>query len=537
MVCARRWFLWMVVLAVLGCADSQRQTRQNNPDDKASTSAAADQVARIDPAAVDQLAGIDPAAEPAQARPAEAAQIGAEPAVATEPQEAAEVEPAEAPFRPTHVVTYETPWYNDRPRYDGEGDAKLPAGTPVQRTGLATDGFWPVRTEEGRQGFIIPFDMKLINPAENDPDLATLVQGNTEFAVALYQQLRAQRGNLFFSPLSISTALGMLYGGARGHTEEEMARSLRFTLPQDKLHLSFALLQRELRGTRELNGYELSTANRIWVQRDYHFLPEYLAATRRHYGAEAAHADFASHAEAARQEINAWVERQTKDKIKELFKPEMIGPDTRIVLANAVYFKGDWDSPFNKARTRDANFSVTPTRAVRVPMMNQRVAVLFGKVDGHQIVHLPYAGDDVSMVLIVPKTEIEQLEAQMTPGRLAAWLKPLRREEVFLSMPKFQMTCEFQLNEVLAAMGMPSAFTDADFSGITGSRDLAISVVVHKAFIDVNEEGTEATAATGIKGARSFPETVAADRPFMFLIRDNRTGTILFMGRVSNPAE
>ena len=377
-------------------------------------------------------------------------------------------------------------------------------------------------------------------------DVRAVVEGNNRFALDLYAQLRAdQPGNLFFSPGSLSTALGMTYAGARGDTEPQMAKVLHFTLPQEKLHPAFASLNPTWNPDGKRRGYRLSVANRLWGQEGFRFLPEFLAITREDYGAELAQVDFGSQTEQARQRINAWVEEQTQGKIRDLIPSGALNSLSRLVLTNAIYFKGDWTKPFDKGDTKDAPFHVTTRQTFDVPMMYQESRFPFWAGEFLKILELPYGTGDLSIMVLLPD-EIEglaKLEARLTDDNLTRWLSGLRREKVRVYLPRFKLTSQFQLASTLKNLGMTLAFLsdEADFSGMDGKQDLFISAVLHKAFVDVNEEGTEAAAATGIVvGATAVlipkePPVFRADHPFVFLIRDNRTESILFLGRLVNP--
>jgi serpin B len=372
-------------------------------------------------------------------------------------------------------------------------------------------------------------------------DVDAVVKGDTEFALDLYARLRAREGNLFFSPSSISTALAMTYAGARGETATQMAKTLHISLPQDRLSPATGSLLQHLNRVGQKQGSQLNVANALWGQLGYHFRPEFLKLTRDSYGAGLNQVDFARQPEAARQTINAWVEKQTRDKIKELLQPDVITADARLVLTNAIYFKGDWARKFKKELTKSEPFQVTPSRKVDVPMMRQ--VGDFQYLDGgdFQALGLPYRGNDLSMVVLLPKKAdgLAALEKSLTAAKLTECLKKLRTLEVGVILPKFRLTRDARLGQLLSAMGMPLAFrTDADFSGMTGKKELMLSEVVHKAFVEVNEEGTEAAAATAVVAqptAARIPPTFQADHPFVFLIRDNATGSILFLGRVTDP--
>jgi serpin B len=379
-----------------------------------------------------------------------------------------------------------------------------------------------------------------------------VVDGNNQFALALYQKLRGGDGNLFFSPYSVSTALAMTYAGARGETERQMAEAMWYPTSGQVLEkLSIAgkpMTAEEFAGAfggiiRDLNAkggkdaYKLRVANALWGQQAFVRLVE------AEYGGRIRNVDFVGATEKARRTINTWVEEQTNGKIKDLISEGAVGLMTRLVLTNAIYFKGNWASQFKEDRTQDAPFTLLDAGTVQVPMMNQKAKFGYAQIDELQVLQLPYVGDELSMVILLPKAAdgISQLEQGLTAENLAKWLDDLREREVFVSIPKFKMTSKFSLQTLLAQMGMAQAFTGAaDFSGMTGRRDLFISAVIHQAYVDVNEEGTEAAAATGVvmRLTSTMPDRTPvfqADHPFLFLIRDNTSGSILFLGRVSDP--
>jgi serine protease inhibitor len=374
-------------------------------------------------------------------------------------------------------------------------------------------------------------------------DKATAVKDNNAFAFDLYGKLHDSDGNLFFSPESISTALAMTYAGARGQTAEEMAATLHFGLDPQRLHPALAVLLHDLHADRETKGYQLHTANALWGQKGTPFLPEFLNLVKDNYGAGLNEVDFRKATEKARQTINAWVEKQTNDKIKDLISEGLLRPDTLLVLTNAIYFKGDWASPFKKERTHDAPFQVGAGEKVTVPLMEQTAK--FGYLDGgtFQALELPYAGGDLSMVVFLPKQAdgLAALEPRLTEANVRGWLAKLRPDEVRVALPRFKVEAGFDLARTLEELGMKQAFSaDADFSGMDGRRDLFISAVLHKAFVDVNEEGTEAAASTAVimtRAAARINPVFRADHPFVFLIRDTRSGSILFLGRVVNPSK
>jgi serpin B len=368
-----------------------------------------------------------------------------------------------------------------------------------------------------------------------DADVANLVTGNDEFALALYERLAAKDGNLFFSPYSISTALGMTYAGARGNTAEEMKSTLRFHLEPDKLHPAFGRL------TTQLERPQLTVANRLWGQKDYGFLPDYLKRIRVSYHAGLEELDFEANPDAAREKINAWVARRTEQKIQDLLPKDVVTVDTRLVLTNAIYYSAAWLHPFAEKDTAAGDFSLADGKKIEVPLMHGRIFTRIGYPKGFSILNLPYKGQEMSMVVILPKDPagLPQIEKQLSETNLNAWLdKLMDPQPVDVTLPKFKVTGEFQLKETLEQMGMRDAFVfrKADFSGMATGDKLFLGAVVHKAYVDVNEKGTEAAAATGVVvETRSAPSPFRADHPFLFLIRDNATGSILFLGRLANP--
>lgn len=374
-------------------------------------------------------------------------------------------------------------------------------------------------------------------------DVRAAAASGNEFAFDLYGQLRERSGNLFFSPASISTALAMVYGGARGDTETEMARTLNFELPDERLLAAFGALGQVLNS--EGAGFRLSTANRLWGQKSYVFRPDYLELTRERFGAELAPLDFAK-SELSRQTINRWVMTQTNDKISDLIPPGALDPMTRLVLTNAIYFKGDWEHEFSKGATKDAPFRLSKQKEVQAPLMHQRRHFDYAETDELQIIALPYAGYNLSLLVVLPKEVdgLPEIESKLTAENLAKWVSELQERDVQLWLPKFKSTSQFMLAEILRSLGMTLVFSDdADLSGIASGEELKISSVIHKAYIDVNEEGTEAAAATAVSIAPTAapirepdkPVVFRADHPFIYLIRDNRTGMILFLGRLAEP--
>jgi len=388
---------------------------------------------------------------------------------------------------------------------------------------------------------------------DTSPDVSTsdstkLVEDNSEFAFDLYQALRQQKGNLFYSPYSISLALAMTYAGARGGTEQQMADTLHFELQQALLHPAFNALDLELasRGEgakgKDDKGFRLHIVNAIWGQNDYKFLNQFLDVLAVNYGAGLRLLDFISEPEQSRITINNWVSDQTEGKIKDLIPQGVIDDLTRLVLTNAIYFNAAWLNPFENELTSDRAFHLLEGDDVTVPMMTQTNSFGYATGDGYQAVELLYDGSELSMIILLPNSgQFESFQNSLNAALVDHIVSDLQSRQVSLTMPKFEFESEFSLADTLAAMGMPMAFSDeADFSGMTGNRELTISDVLHKSFVSVDEAGTEAAAATavvvGLTSAPEQPVQVTVDRPFIFLIRDIETGTILFVGQVVNPS-
>ncbi|HLC23332.1 MAG TPA: serpin family protein [Dehalococcoidia bacterium] len=404
---------------------------------------------------------------------------------------------------------------------------------------------------------------RITEPAVEKADLDALVNSNNAFAFTLYQALRQAEGNLFYSPYSISEALGMTYAGARGDTEKSMAQVLNFTLSQDRLHPAFNSIDLQLaqRGQgakgKDGEGFRLHVVNAIWGQKDYQFVPQFLDVLAQNYGTGLRILDFIKETEQSRITINDWVSQQTEQRIKDLVPPGAINTLTRLVLTNAIYFNAAWQYPFMTESTSSRAFNLLNGSSVMAPMMNQ--TEYFRYTEGadyqappseywrftagadYQAVELPYDGEELSMLILAPGAgQFDAFEKALTAGALEGIIGALATKRVALTMPKFEFESSFGLKKPLATMGMGVAFTtDADFSGIDGKRDLLIQDVLHKAFVSVDEAGTEAAAATAvIIGTTSMPPPpveLTLDRPFIFLIRDIPTGTTIFVGRVLNP--
>jgi len=392
---------------------------------------------------------------------------------------------------------------------------------------------------------------RITSPDVSTSEQALLVEGNSAFAFELYQALKEEEGNLFYSPYSISLALAMTYAGASGETTEQMADTLHFLLEQERLHPAFNWLDAELasRGEgaegKDGEGFRLNIVNAIWGQKDYEFLSDFLDVLAENYGAGLRILDFIKETEKSRVTINDWVSDQTEGRIEDLIPQGAIDEWTRLVLTNAIYFNAAWAYPFDEDMTADGPFYLLDGGQVSMPMMKQTESFGYTEGEGYQAVELPYDGGELSMVILLPEAgQFEAFEETLNAQKVSDIISDLRPTEVALTMPRFEFESEFSLKDTLAGMGMPIAFSpyDADFSGMNGklgTERLFISNVVHKAFVAVDEAGTEAAAATAVivslTAAPPPPIEVTIDHPFIFLIRDIETGAALFVGRVLNP--
>jgi len=378
-------------------------------------------------------------------------------------------------------------------------------------------------------------------------DFEELVTGNTAFAFNLYQNLSQEGENLFFSPYSISLALAMTYGGARSATEEQMAETLHFTtLGQDRLHPAFNALALELasRGedptVKKEDRFQLHVANALWGQDGYGFLPAFLDVLAENYGAGVQSADFIDAPEQARETINRWASDETEGKIEDLLPPGSITPLTRLVLTNAIYFNATWKHRFDEGFTHDSPFTLLDGSQVTVSIMEQIARFKYVEEEGrYKAVELPYVGDELSMVILLPTTsQFEEFSQGLNAEQVRDILNSMKdTEEIHLYMPKFEYASEFNLKVTLSNLGMPDAFVlgTADFSGIDESRELFIGDVFHKAFVSVDENGTEVGGGTAVHMPCALSTKMKLDHPFIFLIRDIETGTVLFIGRVMDP--
>jgi serpin B len=379
-----------------------------------------------------------------------------------------------------------------------------------------------------------------------------VADANNRFAFDLYSRLAKDReytgSNIFFSPVSLSSALAITYEGARGKTAEEIQSVFYFPENDSSRRAGFSDLNAGINNGD--SSYSLHTANALWAENTYPFLTEYISTAERFYGAKTTNLDFKGHPEDSRITINSWVENKTEDRIKDLIPAGAIDPLTRLVITNAIYFKGDWMKQFDKNQTTDAEFRMAPGITVKIPMMqrtDEDAEYQYAENNDLQMLSMPYehtTGKKLSMVVLLPKADnLSTTEASLSADTLSVLQQSATSRRVMVYFPKFNLKTRYSLPDTLGVMGMPTAFTDnADFSGMDGTKNLLISDVIHQAFVDVNEEGTEAAAATAVvmklAVAPANPEPVPvfrADHPFIFLIQDDETGAILFMGRVINP--
>ncbi len=394
--------------------------------------------------------------------------------------------------------------------------------------------------------------------ADVEADAAWIIKGDIDLAFGLYERLAPRDGNIFFSPQSIYTALAMTYMGARGATASQMEGALGFShigaadgpdARRERVAKAFGSLRAAQDSDASSAAHTFAEANALWCQQGYKFMDEFLSLNREGFGANTSTVDFAGDSEGARSAINSWVEEKTFGKIRDLVGPSDIDALVRIVLTDAVYFKGLWDAQFDPKATRDAAFHTDPGSPggdVTVPMMSHKGDYLYADVEGAgaQVLQLPYEGGRAAMLVLLPHEDlpggVSALESRLSSASLDDWMREMHETEVLVTLPRFKMTWGAEdIIPELRALGITDLFSgDADLSGMDGTRELYVSRVLHKAFVEVNEEGTEAAAATAVvarlKAMR--PLQFMADRPFVFLIRDTLTGDILFMGRLTDPA-
>ena len=384
-----------------------------------------------------------------------------------------------------------------------------------------------------------------LNPQAGLDQIQALADAHNAFALDLYKQLAGEGENIFYSPYSIYMALLMTYAGAAGDTASQMESTLHLPYSQEEVHAVMNALNLQLKANSIVDdkpAFTLNIVNQLWGQAGYAFLPEFLNTLSQNYDAGLKTVDFAADPEAARELINLWVEAQTNEKIRDLIPEGALNELTRLVITNAVYFKAAWLSQFDPANTENGSFTLLDGTKVEVPMMHQSGTFRAYVSQDVQAVELPYEGGAYSMVALMPaEGSLGEFEQSLTAESLQGILDQLERASVTLSIPKFKFDAAFALNDALEAMGMKDAFDPmkANFSGMDGTTSLYISSALHKAFVDVNEEGTEAAAATavaiGLTSAPGQSYTIMLDHPFLFLIRDNATGTLLFVGRMADP--
>jgi serpin B len=386
-------------------------------------------------------------------------------------------------------------------------------------------------------------------PFSPSQEIKSAVGGNTAFALDLYRVLNKQPGNVFLSPYSISTALGMVLAGARGQTEQEIAAALHLRMTPSNFHHSAGALRKRTAELQRRGRIRLTIANSIWCQAGDPFTDKFLNLMRGPYQATAEQVDFRSDTESARRRINQWVQRNTESQFKDVVKSDQLGGDTSLVLCNAIFFKGRWASLFKRGATKPAPFHITKDQSVSVPMMHQKGEFKMAHVSEDdfalQLLEMPYYGKDLSMVVMLPMAVdgLAELERRLESNRMQAWLAELDRgvtDETLVWFPRFKTENRLNLVPLLKALGITTAFDGltADLSGIDGRNNLYLSTALHQAFVEVDEEGTKAAAVTLFEAkSRGGPSSFRADHPFVFLIRENSTGTILFLGRVANPSQ
>jgi serpin B len=392
--------------------------------------------------------------------------------------------------------------------------------------------------------YIAPASPQGLGANEVTPEeVRSVADANTQFALLLYSSIKdcEQGQNIFFSPLSIFLALAMTYEGARGQTASEIQSVFHF--PTDDAIRRSAVAEICNKLNKRSANYTLNIVNALWIQQGYRVLDEYLNMVKTYYAGKVNYVNFRQTAEKARQIINAWVENRTNNRIKDLIRSDSLDSLTRLVLTNTIYFNGTWVNQFNRERTTEEDFRVSATQTVEVPMMRitdyEMTRFNYADIDNLQILEMPYQGGNLSMLILLPKNnDIASIEDSLTLENINQWRNELTEKPIDVSIPKFNFTAQYNLTAYLNQMGMSSAFSlDADFSGIDGARNLFIRDVIQKAFVGVNEKGTEATGATAVIMTTGLNPVFRADHPFVFIIQERVTGTILFLGRVVNPTQ
>lgn len=412
--------------------------------------------------------------------------------------------------------------------------------------------------------FLFPYQPKQPPKADDvgstPHGIQQVVNANNQFAFELYSELdKSEKENIFYSPYSISAALAMTYEGAKGQTADEIKSVFHF--PESNiLRPNFAAIYNKM--NRGNNAYELRTGNALWAQQDYIFLENYTSRVEKYYGGKVANLDFKQETEKSRQTINNFIEEQTNNKIKDLIPTGILTPRTKLVLTNAIYFKGTWEGEFDKSYTHEQDFKVTPNNIIKTPMMYMypdKANLNYADLEKLQVLELPYKGDKISMLILLPKQGEDYYyetgkkivsnytleNINLSVQKLNEYKSQMQETKLdSISLPKFEFDTKYFMKDTLSAMGMPTAFGAADFSGMDGTINLQISKVIHQAFIKVDEQGTEAAAATAVRmGYASairprMPRKIfKADHPFIFIIQEKETGNILFMGRVTDPTK
>lgn len=373
---------------------------------------------------------------------------------------------------------------------------------------------------------------------ENSTSINSILQANKKFAFDIYHNLRDNEGNLFYSPYSLSTALAMTYAGANGETKSQMAKVLHFNEEDKTLHKSYSIMQEKF-NKLNCDNIKLELANGLWADQNWKFLDTYFDLIANNYNAVARNIDMRDGVKTA-EIINNWTSDKTHGKIDEIVSPEDFDL-ARLIIANAIYFKGTWKYQFDKEYTKKNNFFLHNKSKVEVDFMQLSDTLNYFENERAQILELFYSGGDISMILILPnkRSGIRNFENNFSLEEYESWHNFLKPVDINVFLPKFKLEYEKEFKEVLSDLGMPIAFSRAaDFSGMTGKQDLQIDKVKHKSFIEVNEEGSEAAAATVVimrEKSAAIKKTFNANRPFIFIIKENNTNSILFMGRIENP--
>lgn len=458
-----------------------------------------------------------------------------------------------------HVSAREIPSVDFQPNYIVVADVTMstPNGNPAGMLKKGTlvsarpalEGVLNVTTADGRAGLIaVDACSRLRHSIEITDAVMSVAKSSNRFAIDLYQQIRHGEGNHFFSPVSVSTALAMAYSGSAGATQQEMAKVLHLS-PKQEFRSGIGNLMEVLNSTGDRNGFQLSSANRLWGAVDARFDSRFLTMMKEQFHAPLELLDFRQ-TERARNTINAAIEKQTRGRIENLIAQGVLNPTDRLVLTNAIYFLGGWQSEFATSATKPSLFHITNEKSIETPMMYQQQSFAYMEDEATQVVSLPYRDARLSMVIILPKERdgLPALDDRFTLDRLDGWLSKLKSDRpVQLHLPKIKLQSQLKLADVLRSMGMKSAFRpDADFSAMSTSESLMISEVIHQAEVDVDEKGTEAAAATAVITALTSaliepieplkPVVFLADHPFLFLIHDTESGAILFLGRVTEPS-